>query len=112
MNRRVLCRRLVFPVLVARTGRRSRQLTAGPAPVMLRQATQVVEVWRPDQHLYVKGELGVGRAQLDELEQWLDQNGQNWTVVLMDDSVGEEYRGTDGRYYEGLDAVEQALGAG
>ena len=88
------------------------QLTAGPAPVVLPQATKVVEVWRPDQHLYVKGELGVGRAQLDELEQWLDQKGQNWTVVLIDDSVGEKYRGTDGRYYEGLDAVEQVLGRG
>ncbi len=88
------------------------QLTAGPAPVVVPQATEVVNVWRPDQHLYVKGDLGVGRAQLDELEQWLDENGKNWTVVLIDDTVGERYRGTDGRYYDGMDAVEQALGRG
>lgn len=112
MNRRV-CVVVLYSLLAWSVPATVRgQLTAGPAPVMLRQATQVVEVWRPDQHLYVKGDLGVGRAQLDELEQWLDQNGQNWTVVLIDDSVGEKYRGTDGRYYEGLDAVEQALGRG
>ena len=93
-------------------GRATAQLTVGPAPVAIAEATQVVEQWRPEQHLYVKGELGVRQRQLDELEQWLDENGPNWTVVLMDDTVGERYRGTDGRLWEGMDAVEQALGRG
>ena len=88
------------------------QRTAGPTPVVVSEATQVVDVWQQDQHLYVKGQLGVGQEQLDELEQWLDQNGPNWTIVLIDDSVGEQYRGADGRSWEGFDAVEQALGRG
>ncbi len=88
------------------------QLVAGPGPKVVSEATQVVDVWRPEQHLYVKGELGVADRQLDALEQWLDENGPNWTVVLMDDTVGERYRGTDGRIWEGMDAVEQALGRG
>ncbi len=102
----------LFSLAWISSGRVTAQLTVGPAPVVVSEATQVVDAWRPDQHLYVKGELGVRQRQLDELEQWLDENGPNWTVVLMDDTVGERYRGTDGRFWEGMDAVEQALGRG
>lgn len=78
----------------------------------IRNVEEVVQRWDRRQHLYVKGELGVGAAQLDALETWLDENGANWTVVLMRNARGESYQSLDRRQYSGMDAVEFALGRG
>ena len=75
-------------------------------------ATDVVQQWQPDQHLYVKGDVGVSAANLAELEQWLDANGPHWTVVLLQHARAEAYQAADGRAYSGMDAVEVALGKG
>ena len=72
----------------------------------------VIQNWSSMQHLYVKGDLGIGSDQLDRLENWLDENAQHWTVVLMRNADGEVYRSTDGRNLQGIDAVEMALGQG
>ncbi len=72
----------------------------------------VVKHWRPAQHLYVKGDIGVGSEQLNQLEVWLDQNATNWTVVLLEDAGQEEYRDAAGDGFTGIDAVEHALGKG
>ena len=75
-------------------------------------ASEVVSNWSKDQHLYVKGDLGIGSQQLDGLERWLDQNAPHWTVVLMRDARGESYQSLDRRSFLGMDAVEYALGRG
>jgi len=75
-------------------------------------ATDVVGLWRPDQHLYVKGSLGAGQAQLDSLEAWLRAQASNWTVVLLELAADERFRDVDGKTFAGMDAVEQALGTG
>jgi hypothetical protein len=83
-----------------------------PGPVRVTRATDVVSRWQPPQHLYVKGDLGVGATQLAQLEQWLDQNATNWTVVLVESAQDETYRDAAGSSYTGMDAVEHALGKG
>lgn len=85
-------------------------LAAEPVPVRL--ATDVVGQWRPGQHLYVKGDLGIGAPQLAQLEQWLRQNAPHWTVVLLASAQDERYTDADGQSFSGLDAVEHALGKG
>ena len=75
-------------------------------------AEQTIEFWTPDQHLYVKGDLGIANRQLESLEDWLDDNAPHWTVVLMSDAEDEVYRSLDRRTYRSLDAVEYALGRG
>lgn len=72
----------------------------------------VVAKWKPDRHLFVKGDVGVGEEQLQKLQDWLAENGPHWTVVLMESASGETYNAPDGRSYVGLDAVEYALGHG
>ena len=71
------------------------------------QIREVVEEWSPDQHLRIKGQIGVSPERLDELESWLDANAPNWTVVLMQTAGNQTY---DGR--SGMTAVEFALGEG
>ena len=75
-------------------------------------AKEVAEIWSADQHLYVKGDVGVGQSQLRSLEGWLAANGPHWTVVLMADAEGESFVAADRRTYFGMDAVESALGKG
>ena len=72
--------------------------------------SEVIERWSPDQHLFVKGDLGIGPAQLDGLESWLDANAKHWVIVLMNNANGERYTAADGNSYAGMDAVEHALG--
>ena len=69
----------------------------------------VVENWEPSQHLYVRGDLGIPAETLDRLEQWLDTNGQYWTIVLTQDSSDETYSDASGINYRRVDAVEHAL---
>ncbi|MCC7334391.1 MAG: hypothetical protein IT422_04820 [Pirellulaceae bacterium] len=78
----------------------------------IEQVEDVIDNWQPNRHVFVKGDLGVGRRQLDELQDWISQNAPHWTVVLMDTASDERYRAADGRDYQGLDAVEYALGNG
>ncbi len=81
-------------------------------PLRVNAGTDVVDRWQAQQHLYVKGDVAVGAEQQDQLEAWLDQNAQNWTVVLLESGQGERYTDPEGRQYTGLDAVEQCLGKG
>ena len=83
-----------------------------PAATKFSRINEVVDQWRPDRHLFVKGELGIGPAQLDDLESWLDVNAPHWVIVLMNNASGESYLGADGSSYNGMDAVEHALGKG
>lgn len=69
--------------------------------------SDVVEHWSPDQHLWVYGNIGVAPDKLSSLESWLDKNGPNWTIVLMQNASSQRY---DGR--SGMNAVEYALGEG
>lgn len=72
----------------------------------------VIANWAPNRHVFVKGDIGVGRRQLDGLQEWIAQHAPHWTVVLMESAAGESYDAADGRVYQGLDAVEHALGNG
>lgn len=78
--------------------------------VAFRNIEEVIERWSPNQHLYVYGDLGLGKSQLADLEKWLSQNGPHWTVVLMEHGRDQAFTAKDGRSYRGLDAVEYALG--
>jgi len=78
----------------------------------IESVSDVIAQWSEDKHLYVKGDLGVPAARLDELQQWLSKEGPHWTVVLMEEASGEYYVAPDGRSYFGMDAVEFALGKG
>ena len=78
----------------------------------IQHVQDVIANWAPNRHVFVKGDIGVGRRQLDELQEWIAKHAPHWTVVLMDSASGESYSAADGRVYRGLDAVEQALGNG
>ena len=73
---------------------------------------EVILQWRPDRHVYVEGNIGVGTTQLADLQQWLTEHGPHWTVVLMETAAGQTFVAADGRRYSGMDAVEYALGFG
>ncbi|MEZ5329664.1 MAG: hypothetical protein R3F19_31845 [Verrucomicrobiales bacterium] len=85
---------------------------AGDAPYPVAKGTDVVASWEPTQHLYVKGNVGVGNKQLQELEQWLDQFARNWTAVLVENADGETFTDAEGNRFTGMDAVDHALGKG
>ena len=80
--------------------------------VSFRQIDEVVSGWKQSQHLYVKGNLGIGSRQLAELEAWLEKYGPHWTVVLMQNAEDQVYNDAEGRRFFGMDAVEYALGHG
>jgi len=69
---------------------------------------EVISKWNPNQHLYVKGDLGLSPTQLVELEGWLHKRG-HWTAILIQDSSYERYTNEDGRVEIGMDAVELSL---
>ena len=77
--------------------------------VQITRVDDVIENWQSDQHLFVKGNVGASREQLEKLEDWLDENGPHWTVVLMHDAKGESYTMPDGEKFRSMDAVEYAL---
>lgn len=85
---------------------------ASPRALKFGSIKKVVAKWTADQHLYVHGDIGVGKAQLAELEEWLDKNGPHWTVVLMQEAETQLFMSADARKYTGMDAVEYALGYG
>ena len=76
-------------------------------PASFYNVTDIVQNWSPQQHLWVKGNLNVSASKLSQLEDWLDQHGPNWTVVLMQTAAGQKYDGKTG-----MSAVEFALGTG
>ncbi|MBN2506672.1 MAG: hypothetical protein JXQ71_08260 [Verrucomicrobia bacterium] len=75
-------------------------------------AAEVVVRWHPQQHLYVKGNVGLNEERLGELERWLDQHADHWTVVLLESAAGEQFTDPAGQSFTGMDAVEHALGNG
>ena len=77
------------------------------APASFYNITDVITKWTPEQHLWIKGNLGVSKRQLNGLESWLDENGANWTVVLIETASGQRYE-----THSGMNAVEHALGKG
>ena len=81
--------------------------TSSAAPAGFRAVSEIIKQWTPDQHLWVRGEIGVSEGQLSDLESWLDQNGPNWTIVLMQNASGQTWRN-----FRGMTAVEHALGYG
>lgn len=84
--------------------------TAGSEPKEIQRVQDVVEHWTPSQHLYVKGDVGVSKQQLQKLEAWLDENGKHWTIVLMQNADQESFKTATNFRYFGMDAVEHALG--
>ncbi|MHB9008512.1 MAG: hypothetical protein ACYDC1_16470, partial [Limisphaerales bacterium] len=62
--------------------------------------------------LFVKGEVGVGAAQLDALAGWLDAQATNWVVVLLESAAGESFTDAEGSRFTGIEAVTHALGKG
>jgi hypothetical protein len=84
--------------------------TAGPRK--FDRIQEVVENWQADQHLYVKGNVGVSAGQLKSLEAWLDENGSNWTIVLMESASGQSFTTNAEGSYRGREAVYYALGHG
>ena len=85
---------------------------SGSGPLAVERASGLPEVWEAGRHLYIKGDVGVGRGALQKLESWLAKEAPNWTVVILEDSSGETFRAADGRSYSGMEAVEYALGQG
>lgn len=80
---------------------------ADDSALTVTSGTAVPEVWTPEQHLYVKGNLGLPHEKLDDLEAWLDVNAPNWTILLSESASGEAFQN-----HRGMDAVEHALGTG
>jgi len=87
---------------------------AGPGdptgPRFVPNGVSVPDAWDAQQHLYVKGKLGLPAESLVELEAWLDAKAPNWTVYLARDAAGEAFRDAVGTRFTGMDAVEEAMG--
>jgi hypothetical protein len=103
---------LLFVTLLCWIGLGTPALLAQSGAARFSQIDEVVAKWSPKQHLYLKGNLGIGDGQMGELEAWLDQNGPHWTVVLMQSAGDQQYTDAEGRTFYGMDAVEYALGHG
>ncbi len=81
---------------------------ASDRALTLESGTDIVNAWKPGQHLYVKGNLGVSASRLNQLETWLDEHGSNWIVLLVQNANGEQARDAAGTRYSGVEAVEVA----
>lgn len=90
----------------------SHSLFASDVAISVRDMNGVVEQWQSEQHVYVKGEVGVSTESLNDLEAWLDSNGGNWTVVLSESMAGEQYQGVGTQSYSGVTAAEYTLSRG
>ena len=100
---------LLFPSLC---GFASAQPALRSGVTQIASAEDVIRLWTPERHVFVKGNIGVGNAQLLTLQDWIQANAPHWTVVLMDSASNERFQAPDGRDYRDLDAVEYALGYG
>src|SRR5690606_13684705 len=85
---------------------------ASDSAVPFTRIEEVIQRWKPDQHLYTHGDLGIDQSRLSDLGAWRDAHGPHWTVVLMQSASDQHYRAADGRSFSGMDAVEYALGHG
>lgn len=85
---------VVLVALIVRAG--SFHVRAGDAPYPVAKGTDVVASWEAPQRLYVKGNIGVGNQQLQELERWMDQYARNWTAVLVENADGETFTDAEG----------------
>jgi hypothetical protein len=103
---------VVLPAATALAQRTGSDTQAQTGVVTFRNIEEVIENWSADQHLYVQGDLGLGKSQLADLQKWLAQNGPHWTIVLMERGRNQAFTAKDGRSYRDLDAVEYALGFG
>ncbi len=112
MRNRFSCLTLLHPRLLSVLGLQSvlGATVVWAGSVAVKRATDVPEQWEEDQHLYVKGDVGLPPARLAELETWLDTNAPHWTIVLLQSAADEAYREAGGQQYHGLAAVENALG--
>ena len=72
--------------------------------------SELLNLWAPDSHLYVRGRVRLSSRELDSLEGWLDEHGPHWTVLLLEDARGLEFVDRDGRRERGMDAIELAIG--
>ncbi len=82
----VVCLGVAGSLLANQDSETNRALSVSWQPVgavEVRSAEDVIAKWKPNQHLYVKGDLGISKPQLAKLEKWLDENGPHWTIVLM-----------------------------
>ncbi len=52
-------------------------LFASNSAKFVTSASKVNDIWTPDQHLYIKGNVGLTRTTLDQLELWLDNKAPN-----------------------------------
>ena len=104
---------LVAAILLTLLGAADVAMAQGKeSPRQFNEIQEVISNWNVDQHLYVKGDVGVSDSQLSKLEAWLDQYGKNWTIVLMDSSSGQTFETATLRRYKGREAVYYALGHG
>jgi len=102
----------LFSALFLLTALLATQASASPHAKPIEKSTHILEHWATDQHLYIKGNLGLSQENLDSLEQWLDRNAANWTVLLSQSAEDETYTDARGHQYFGMDAVEHAMGKG
>lgn len=64
------------------------------APVRADTIREVIARWRPAVHLYVLGDVGLDDETLAELAGWLAD--KHWTVLLVENAVGQTYTDGDG----------------
>src|SRR4051794_9052565 len=83
---------------------------AGSTALRVDKGTSVLSSWKPEQHVYVKGKVDAAPQSLDALEDWLNPNAPNWTVVLCESALGETWQDENGATRSDVDAVEFALG--
>ena len=95
------CRLLLIFVLIFA----SALLAEAEGPARFNSINEVVQNWSKDQHLWISGSLPVSDRHLAGLEKWLDDNAENWTVILLRNARGQTFQ-----RYRGMDAVDQALG--
>mgnify|MGYP000445197899 CR=1 FL=1 len=81
--------RYIFTVLTAFISFSISPDFASDKAMKVTNAVDTLRKWTADQHLYIKGDTGVAQSQLDGLEQWLDKNAPNWTVVIFDNASDE-----------------------
>ena len=110
---------LIVTLLAPASLRSLGQAARGPSsagspalPLPLDRATDVVRRWQPQQHLYVKGNVGSSPEALAALETWLRVEATNWVVVLAENAEGEVYTDAEGHSYQGVEAVNHAMGKG
>jgi len=82
---------------------------ASQTAVKLASGIDLIKEWQADQHLYISGDINLSSQELANLEDWLDQNGKNWTVLLSQSSAKERHRDPFGAQRRGVEALEIAL---